>query len=112
MQVPPIQQSVRGARVSTESLMGGFEYVKGNPTVLSLLLLALIPMLVYMPYMMAFMPVFADEVYGIGPAGMGMLYTFAGIGSLAGTFTVASLGRYRRKGLLLHDQRRGHGQLC
>ena len=30
-----------------------------------------------------------------------MLYTFAGIGSLAGTFTVASLGRYKRKGLLL-----------
>ena len=100
LQVPPIQRRARRESIY-RSLMGGFEYVKGNPTVLSLLLLALIPMLVSMPYMMAFMPVFADEVYGIGPAGMGMLYTFAGIGSLAGTFTVASLGRYRHKGLVL-----------
>ena len=100
IQVPPIQRRARRESIY-RSMMGGFEYVKGNPTVLALLVLALIPMLVSMPYMMAFMPVFADAVYGIGPEGMGMLYTFAGIGSLAGTFTVASLGRSNRKGLLL-----------
>ena len=100
MRVPPIQRRARRESIY-RSMMGGFEYVKGNPTVLALLLLALIPMMVSMPYMMAFMPVFADAVYGIGPEGMGMLYTFAGIGSLAGTFTVASLGRSKRKGLLL-----------
>ena len=108
MRVPPIQRRARRESVF-RSMMGGFEYVRGNPTVLALLVLALIPMLVSMPYMMAFMPVFADEVYGIGPEGMGMLYTFAGIGSLAGTFTVASLGQLRPQGVAAALQRRCDG---
>ncbi len=100
MKVPAISPRARRGSILA-NLAGGFSYVKSNTIVLTLLLIALIPMLVSMPYVMTFMPVFADEVYGIGPEGMGLLYTAAGIGSLGGTLTVASLGNFSRKGLLL-----------
>ncbi len=37
------------------------------------------------------MPVFAEDVLGVGKAGLGQLYTFAGIGSLIGLLLVARL---------------------
>ncbi len=100
MNVPPMPDRARKSS-AYQNLIGGFRYVKGNPIVLSLLAMGLVPMLVSMPYIMTFMPVFADEVYEIGPEGMGLLYSAVGIGALAGTLTIASMGDFRRKGLFL-----------
>lgn len=47
------------------------------------------------------MPVFARDVYGLGPQGLGLLLSASGIGALVGTMIVASLGDFPRKGLLI-----------
>ena len=100
MRVPPASGRAREASVR-QNLVEGLRYVARNPTVLSLIAIAMIPVLFVMPYVMSLMPIFADEVYGIGPEGLGLLMSTLGVGALAGTLTVASLGNFRHRGLLL-----------
>jgi hypothetical protein len=49
----------------------------------------------------AFMPAIAVDVLGTGEAGFGVLMAFSGIGAVVGTLAVATLGDFRRKGLLM-----------
>ncbi len=80
-----------------DSLTEGFRYIAGNQTVFILLVLALLPIVLAQPYN-TLLPVFADDVYRTGPAGLGLLVGAAGIGAFAGAFQVAALGDFRRKG--------------
>jgi MFS family permease len=82
------------------SLTGGLRYVKDSPVISGLLTIAAVPILLGMSYMQL-MPVMARDVLGVGAAGMGMLMTTLGIGSVVGSFLSASLSEYPRKGSLL-----------
>lgn len=81
------------------SLVDGLHYIRGNPVIFALLLLGFAPIVLGMPYQ-ALMPVFAEDVFHVGPGGLGLLMTFNGIGALAGSLAIASLGGFRRRGLL------------
>lgn len=81
-------------------LKEGLSYVWNEKPVLTLMLLALIPMVFSMPYV-SLMPMFARDVLNSGPEGLGLLMAAPGIGALVATFTLASLQNFRRKGLLL-----------
>jgi len=83
-----------------EDLVAGLRYVRHNPTMVTLLALAVIPILFAMPYQML-MPIFARQVLDVGASGYGWLMSMAGVGALAGSLGIASLGDFRRKGLLL-----------
>jgi predicted MFS family arabinose efflux permease len=76
-------------------------YVRGNQTVLVLLLIAGLYNLFAAPYRYAFLPVFARYILDTGPAGYGMLTAMAGAGGLSAGVFVISLGNFRRKGRLL-----------
>jgi MFS family permease len=82
-----------------ESLADGLSYIRGNPVVFTLLALAFVPVMLGMPYQQL-MPVFAEDVFGVGPAALGLLLTFNGIGALAGSLTIAAMTSFPRKGLL------------
>ena len=51
----------------------------------------------------------AREVLQVGPEGLGILGSSAGLGSLAGAVLVASFGNYRKKGMLLIVSTGGFG---
>lgn len=99
MKVPPTPANARQHSMG-HNLVEGFRYIGSNQIALSLIVLALIPMLLAMPFQ-TLMPVFARDILGMGPKGYGLLISFAGIGALTGTLIVASLGGFRRKGVLL-----------
>lgn len=82
-----------------DSLREGLRYIRGNSVVSTLLALAFVPVLLGMPYQQL-MPVFAEDVFGVGPGALGLLLTFNGIGALAGSLTIAALTAFPRKGLL------------
>jgi len=82
-----------------ESLREGLRYIRNNSVVSTLLALAFVPVLLGMPYQQL-MPVFAEEVFKVGPRGLGLLLTFNGLGALAGSLTIAALTAFPRKGLL------------
>ncbi len=81
-------------------ILEGLRYVRVKPVLIALLAIAVIPILFGMPYQML-MPIFAGDVLGAGPSGLGYLMAAMGTGALIGSLIVASLGDYRRKGILL-----------
>ena len=96
------KQSVPEAHESpTKSLINGLRYVRGNQTVLVLLVIAFLLNLLAAPYRYAFLPPFARYILDAGPAGYGMLTSMAGLGALAAGIWVVSMGNFRRKGWLV-----------
>ncbi|MDQ3548357.1 MAG: MFS transporter [Chloroflexota bacterium] len=82
-----------------EALRDGLHHIRGNTIVFSLLLLAFAPVLLGMPYQ-TLMPVFAEDVFEVGPGGLGVLMAANGFGALIGSLMIASISGYRRRGLL------------
>lgn len=99
MRVPANTSSARHASMM-QNLGEGFQYVLKSPVVLSLLLLAMFPMVFGMPYA-TLMPVFARDVLNIGASGLGILMSAPGIGALAAALTLAGLNNFKKKGWLL-----------
>ena len=81
--------------------MQGVHYAKGEPVVLAVISLMFLPGLFIIPALQGLMPVYASDVYGVGPSGLGLLLSTIGVGALLGTFVIASLGNIRRKGRVL-----------
>ena len=81
------------------SIQEGIQYVRGFPLVAVLLLMEA-TMSVFGSYM-AMMVVFARQVFETGPAGLGLLQSAGGLGSVTGSFILASAGDVHRKGRLL-----------
>ena len=67
-------------------------YVKDERVVLSLILLSIVPGVLLLPFVHGLMPVYAGEVFNVGPAGLGILVSAPGIGSILGMTMVASVG--------------------
>lgn len=78
----------------------GVSYIRRSPLLVSLLALAFVPLAFGLPHQVL-LPVFADDVLGVGEFGYGMLMAASGVGALIASLGIASLGDYRRKGILL-----------
>ena len=88
------------SRGAMSSAVGdGFRYGARDPVIRTLLLIGLVSAVFGQP-IQHLLPLFQD-VLDIGPGRLGVLFTFFGIGSLMGSTTAASVGDFRRKGLLL-----------
>lgn len=81
------------------SIALGLSYVRHSPVVVTLLALAFIPMFLGNPYQQI-MPVFAEDVFNVGAAGLGILLATSGVGSLIGSLTIAGVAGIKRRGLL------------
>ncbi len=82
-------------------LIEGAKYVKGNPNVLALLVLQLSAPLFMYPFIAGLLPVYAAEVYNVGPSGLGLLYLTGGLGMLIGAALLATLSNVRRRGVMI-----------
>ena len=95
-------QATDGA--ARKSLLGdltaGFGYIRGDGLFMSLISLAFFNAFFGLSFVIL-LPVFAREQLDVGPQGLGALFSAFGIGALAGTLVVASLGDFQRKGLLI-----------
>ncbi len=101
LQVPNRFRGRTGVTTSVLSdLMAGLRYIRGHSLILMLLVQVTAVVLFGMPYQ-NFMPVFAVKVFKVGADGMGLLMAAAGFGALIGTLSIASLGNFQRKGILL-----------
>jgi len=80
-------QAMRNTPV-LESLVGGFRYVGRNRLVLFLLVYGLVPLILAAP-LQNLGVVFTEEVWDVGPLGLGILNAAIGLGGVAGTVAVA-----------------------
>jgi MFS family permease len=82
------------------SLREGVQFVVARRGLFALWLNVIVLSLFGLSYLVL-LPVFAAEVLRIGKAGLGQLYTFAGIGSLMGLLVVARLSGEISRGVLV-----------
>lgn len=89
----PIGRASSVARVEASmwaNLLDGVRYVRAERTIAILVLLAAIPALFILNYLVL-MPVFARDVLRIGAPGLGLLNASLGVGALSGALIVAIL---------------------
>lgn len=86
-------------RSGLNSLVDGLKYIRGNSVVMALMLLAFAPVMFGMSYQ-SLMPVFAEDVFGVGATGLGLLMMVNGLGALAGSLTIATMGDFQRRGIV------------
>jgi predicted MFS family arabinose efflux permease len=78
----------------------GLRYVGHNQAILAVVLITLVMNLWYFPYM-NLLPVFARDVLGQGPVGLGFLGAASGVGALIGLFIINRLRHRISSGWIL-----------
>jgi MFS family permease len=89
MRIP--ERKPRVHRGLLAELASGVSYVAAHPSLRTLVLLALVPMIFGMPYM-TMLTVFASDVLKVGGNGFGLLMSCSGVGAVTGALFVASRG--------------------
>ncbi len=107
MQIPP-RPAGRARQGIVRAVGEGLSYIRREPALAGLVLAGLVPMVFGMPYM-TLLPVFADQVLGIGNEGYGLMVALTGVGALVGALAVAALGTFRHKGRLMLGVMTGFG---
>jgi len=98
--LPELPRRAVARRSAVGQLADGLRYISEYRLIWGMLLLIAVPSIVARPYVQL-MPVFARDVLGRGSAGYGLLMAASGVGALIGALLTASLGDYRRRGMLL-----------
>lgn len=89
-----------GAASVRSDFMAGVRYLAASPVLLALLALAFARLLFMQPYG-SFLAAFSRNDLGFDAAGLGLLMSAAGVGALASSLVIASMGDSQGKGLLL-----------
>jgi MFS family permease len=101
MRVRQGEQAAAHGISTLASLREGVNYVVKEETTLALILLTMVPSIFLMPVITGLMPVFAKDVLGAGPDGLGLLLSGLGVGALIGPLVLAMVGDVPRKGLFI-----------
>jgi MFS family permease len=100
IRLPPDQpRPGRGNLVS--DLGEGFSYMRQQPVVGGLVLLAMVLFVFGMPYQQVFVPLVAFDVFHLDRSWVGWMLSCTGLGAIIGSLFVASRSEYRRPGLAL-----------
>ncbi len=81
-------------------IVEGFRYAKGNPVILGIIILSLVPAIIGFPYV-SLLPAWAREALDAHSAGMGLLEATMGFGSLLGTLMLASFSNLKNRRTVL-----------
>jgi MFS family permease len=99
--IPVTGKSVMsGSRSILGDALDGLRYLRRDRTVLELLIVAIVPVVLAMPYV-NFLPVFSKDVFDVGTTGLGIMGSAVGGGAVVGALVIASLGDYEYKGRVL-----------
>lgn len=100
LQLPYEQQSSTSSKQSSEGMGAGFKYLVEHPQTLAFMLLSMMLPLLIIPNFNAMPPIYAKDVFNGGPDTLGWILSAVGVGGIIGGIFIASLGRFRRRGLL------------
>jgi MFS family permease len=95
MNVPPLDLG-KGRSSVIQSLRDAFSYVRGEMVIMTFLIVSAIFNIFGRSYV-TLLPVFAKDVLRLGASGFGFISAGPGLGTIIGSFTLASLGRVEAK---------------
>ena len=81
-------------------LIDGFRVVLRSREMMAVLSVTITANVFVFPVFQSFLPVFAKDILGAGPGGLGMITAAAGIGAIAGSLLIAGMGDFSWKGKL------------
>ncbi len=81
------------------SLAQGFNYVRTKQAMIAVLAVTVVMNAFFFPYIQL-LPIFARDVLGVGPKGLGVLAASPPAGALIGSLTLASRGSLKQPGLI------------
>lgn len=96
LKIPSLPDRVKET-FSIKSLLGGVRFLIGQRTVFVLVLLDFA--IVGVGYYRPLLPVFAKDIFHVGPAGFGLLASAPAVGGTIGTVALLIAGDVKRKGL-------------
>lgn len=73
----------------------GLNYVRHNTTILLILFFTVFAVVLTMPYYVL-MPIFTEDIFGVGATGLGILMSVSGAGAIIGSLVLASLPNKKR----------------
>ena len=79
----------------------GLKYIWNSRSIFPLLVVSIIPVVFVMPTLYGLLPVYAVEVFDVGPTGLGALTSAMGIGAALGAILLAFVGNNDHKGKLI-----------
>ncbi len=100
LKLPPIKGRLGQASV-LKDLREGVGFVLGHVQLRNQMLMGLIPTVLALPYI-SIMPVYASDVLGVGPEGLGLLMSAPGVGAVIGTLLIASSPRLQSRPAVLY----------
>lgn len=98
--IPTAPPKARTLEKPLASVIAGYKYIWRHVEIRMLIMNDLFPIIIGMSYT-AMTPAIASDVLGLGPEGLGLLMTSAGIGSLAGTLSVTRLNNLPKRGRIV-----------
>jgi MFS family permease len=100
LSLPNLKATVQRGGSALESLVEGARFLIRDRRLVLILSVVLITFVLGMPYF-GMLAVFADDVLGVGAAGMGLLLTASGVGAVSGSLIMAARKPKRRGRVLL-----------
>lgn len=82
-----------------KEIVRGLSYIRHNSMVIVLIVLSISTALLAMPFR-SLLPIYIVDVFGRGPDALGLMVSIMGIGAVAGSLTIAAMGK-RRRGIFL-----------
>jgi MFS transporter, DHA1 family, staphyloferrin A biosynthesis exporter len=98
MDIPATKARVRKGMLG--DLVDGLRYLMGERRLRTLVVFALVPMILGMPYM-TMLSVFAQDILGAGGAGLSILTASTGLGALVGALIVAGAALRQRRRVMM-----------
>ena len=98
LKIPKIERSV--GKKAFGDFVEGVRYIKGSPIFRFLIGMTFFNSFFGMAYV-TLMPVFADDILGVGSGGQGLMMSAGGVGALIATIYLAAKGNFKNRGFLL-----------
>jgi MFS family permease len=95
----PPDPAAKRKGMSVKFMLEGFRFVFSTRLILAMMLLDVVAML--FTHHRGLVPIFAEDVLGVGPVGYGVLLSAPAAGFLAGSAALLVAGDIRRKGLVV-----------
>ena len=96
----PARRAAAPGRSAFVQMLEGLRFAVGDPKTRMLVLLGVTPYFLLVPVWGTLLPIYAKDVFAVGPQGLGMLLTAVGLGGTLGGLAAHMLARAERQALL------------